>query len=245
MARSAEWSRPRPHPPQALALTRCDEAPACTPEQTRQRVAAVRDLREAEHRLRCAEQERPPSARLLAAARGLAEANGRRCTDRLPAGAVRAQLARCAERGGPGATVLHLSDLDVDGAPCAAGRGPCCTADLQRLSGVLLLFPCLLALDSVAATPATALAALASVERLVWPTFATAAHGRVQEPVAVPGAPEGVWEFTIGMPAWLWARVALCAAHWVVMGGASPAAFAAGLGVPVGPTRAIVAALTG
>jgi len=40
----------------------------------------VRDLREAEHRLRCAEQERPPSTRLLAAARGLAEANGRRCT---------------------------------------------------------------------------------------------------------------------------------------------------------------------
>jgi len=191
MARSAEWSRPRPPQPQALALTRCHEAPACTPEQARRRVAAVRDLREAEHRLRCAEQERPPSTRLLAAARGLAEANGHRCTDRLPAGAVRAQLARRAARGGPGAPVLHLSDLDLDAGPGAAGRGPRCTADLQRLSGVLLLFPCWLALDSVAATPATALAALATVERRVGPTFAAAAHGRVQEPVAVAGAPEG------------------------------------------------------
>ena len=210
-------------------------------------MAAVRDLREAEHRLRCAEQERPPSARLLVTARGLAEANGRLCTGCLPAGAVRAQLARRAERGGPGAPVLHLSDLDWDGvgAGAAGQRGSRCTADLQRLSGVLLLFPCWLALDSVAATPAAALAALDSVERLVGPAFAAAARGRVQEPVAVAGAPEGVWEFTLGMPAWLWARVALCAAHWVVTGGASPAAVAAGLSVPAGPARATVAALAG
>jgi len=47
------------------------------------------------------------------------------------------------------------------------------------------------------------------------------------------------------MPAWLWARVALCAAHWVVTGGTSPAALAAELGVLAGPTRATVAALAG
>jgi hypothetical protein len=227
----------------ALTLTRCDDAPPCTPEQTRERVAVTRDLREAEHRLHCAEYERPLSTRLLVACKGLAEARGRMGTASLPAAAIRARLARGLGHGS--VPVLHLSELDwVAVAPPTTGwRSSPSTTELQCLSGVLVLFPCWIALDAVAATQEAARGALACVERRMGPAFAAASRERVQEPVAAPGAPVGVWEFTLGMQAWLWARVALCASHWAQHGGARLALFAKEIGVPAACARAIVNAL--
>ena len=230
----------------ALTLTCCGNGPQCTPDQMRERIAATRDLREAEHHMRCAEREGPPNPRLLAACEGLADARARMGDDCLSADAIRARLARGSLAGQPRVPVLHLAELDwvALAPPAARWRGAPCTADLQCLSGVVLLFPCWVALDAVAATPQAALCALAWVERRVGPSFAAASRERVQAPVGVPGGPVGAWGFTVGMHALVWARVALCASHWVQAGGSRLAPFARAIGLPAAYVRAIVNALT-